>query len=139
MALSPFHLAIPVHNLEACRNFYTNTLQLEEGRSSDHWVDYNFFGHQLVIHFKDKTEADTHTNQVDGKAVPVPHFGVVLEWEAFQEFSKLLKSKNIAFIIEPYIRFKGQVGEQATMFFEDSSENALEFKAFKDMTQLFAK
>jgi len=137
--LSPFHLAIPVHNLEACRDFYTNTLNLEEGRHSDHWVDYNFFGHQLVIHYKPKTEDNTHTNAVDGKAVPVPHFGVVLPWETFQEFSELLKSKGITFIIEPYIRFKGLPGEQATLFFKDPSGNALEFKAFKDMTQLFAK
>jgi extradiol dioxygenase family protein len=139
MELSPFHLAIPVHNLKACRNFYTNTLDLEEGRSSDHWVDYNFFGHQLVIHYKPKTEDHTHTNGVDGKAVPVPHFGVVLNWTIFHEFTKLLKSKGIEFIIEPYIRFEGQVGEQATMFFKDPSGNALEFKAFKDMGQLFAK
>ena len=139
MKLSPFHLAIPVHNLNECRNFYTNILKLEEGRSSDLWVDYNFFGHQLVIHFKTKAEDDTHTNSVDGKAVPVPHFGVVLLWEAFNEFSELLKSKGIQFIIEPYIRFEGQVGEQATMFFKDPSGNALEFKAFKDMSQLFAK
>ncbi len=139
MQLSPFHLAIPVHNLNECRNFYTNTLNLEEGRNSDHWVDYNFFGHQLVIHYKPKAEDDTHTNSVDGKAVPVPHFGVVLPWEAFHEFAELLKSKDIQFIIEPYIRFEGQVGEQATMFFKDPSDNALEFKAFKDMSQLFAK
>ena len=139
MKLSPFHLAIPVHNLNECRNFYTNILKLEEGRSSDLWVDYNFFGHQLVIHFKTKAEDDTHTNSVDGKAVPVPHFGVVLLWEAFNEFSELLKSKGVQFIIEPYIRFEGQVGKQATMFFKDPSGNALEFKAFKDMSQLFAK
>ncbi|WP_218845022.1 VOC family protein [Winogradskyella pacifica] len=139
MALAPFHLAIPVHNLELCRNFYTNVLQLEEGRSSDHWVDYNFFGHQLVIHFKAKQTEEDVTNEVDGKAVPVPHFGVVLEWEAFKEFAELLKSKDITFIIEPYIRFEGLVGEQATMFFKDPSGNALEFKAFKDMSQLFAK
>lgn len=137
--LSPFHLAIPVDNLAECRDFYTNILNLEEGRSSDHWVDYNFFGHQLVIHYKEKTETDTHTNAVDGKAVPVPHFGVVLPWDTFQEFAKLLKTKGIAFIIEPYIRFEGQVGEQATMFFKDPSDNALEFKAFKDISQLFAK
>jgi extradiol dioxygenase family protein len=139
MSLTPFHLAIPVHNLEECREFYTNTLNLEEGRSSDHWVDYNFFGHQLVIHYKPKSEEDTHTNAVDGKAVPVPHFGVVLEWQNFSEFATLLKSKNINFIIEPYIRFEGEVGEQATMFFKDPAGNALEFKAFKDMGQLFAK
>lgn len=139
MVLSPFHLAIPVHNLAACRNFYTNTLNLEEGRSSDQWVDYNFFGHQLVIHYKPKVEDDTHTNSVDGKDVPVPHFGVVLSWEAFEDFAELLKSKGIIFIIEPYIRFERQVGEQATMFFNDPSGNALEFKAFKDKNQLFAK
>jgi extradiol dioxygenase family protein len=139
MELTPFHLAIPVHNLSECRTFYTNTLNLEEGRSSDHWVDYNFFGHQLVIHYKPKSEDDTHTNPVDGKDVPVPHFGVVLPWDDFNEFAELLKSKRIQFIIEPYIRFEGQVGEQATMFFKDPSGNALEFKAFKDMSQLFAK
>ena len=139
MELTPFHLAIPVHNLSECRNFYTNTLNLEEGRSSDHWVDYNFFGHQLVIHYKQKSIEDTKTNLVDGKDVPVPHFGVVLPWEAFNEFSKLLKSKGIKFIIEPYIRFEGQIGEQATMFFKDPAGNALEFKAFKDKNQLFAK
>ena len=137
--ISPFHLAIPVHNLVACRNFYTHTLNFEEGRSSDHWVDYNFFGHQLVIHYKPKTEEGLHTNSVDGKDVPVPHFGVVLPWDTFHEFGNLLKSKGITFIIEPYIRFEGQVGEQATMFFKDPSGNALEFKAFKDMSQLFAK
>lgn len=137
--LSPFHLAIPVHNLEECRHFYSTILNFEEGRSSDHWVDYNFFGHQLVIHYKPKTKDDLHTNLVDGKDVPVPHFGVVLPWDTFQEFAALLKTKDIQFIIEPYIRFKGQVGEQATMFFKDPSGNALEFKAFKDMSQLFAK
>ncbi|MEY8848225.1 VOC family protein [Psychroserpens sp. XS_ASV72] len=137
--LSPFHLAIPVHDLEECRHFYTNILNFEEGRSSDHWVDYNIFGHQLVIHFKPKQNEDFHTNLVDGKDVPVPHFGVVLEWEIFKSFADLLRSKGITFIIEPYIRFKGQIGEQATMFFLDPSGNALEFKAFKDRSQLFAK
>lgn len=139
MQVSPFHLAIPVYNLKECRAFYTEVLNFEEGRSSDHWVDYNFFGHQLVIHYKPKTEEDTHTNPVDGKDVPIPHFGVVLPWNDFQDFAELLKSKGIAFIIEPYIRFEGLVGEQATMFFKDPSGNALEFKAFKDMNQLFAK
>lgn len=137
--LSPFHLAIPVDDLKACRVFYTNTLELEEGRSSDHWVDYNFFGHQLVIHFKSKTEEGFHTNPVDGKDVPVPHFGVVLGWDEFHNFANLIRSKGIEFIIEPYIRFEGLVGEQATMFFKDPSGNALEFKAFKDQSQLFAK
>lgn len=137
--LQPFHLAIPIHNLELCRDFYTNILNLEEGRSSDHWVDYNFFGHQLVIHLKDKEFTGAPTNSVDGKDVPVPHFGVILDWDTFHEFADHIKSKNIQFIIEPYIRFEGKVGEQATMFFKDPSENALEFKAFKDMSQLFAK
>jgi len=136
--LQPFHLAIPVDNLAKARNFYTSTLELKEGRSSDHWVDYNFFGHQLVIHYKE-TSDEVVTNPVDGKAVPVPHFGVVLDWENFHDFAKKLKEKNIEFIIEPYIRFEGQVGEQATMFFKDPCNNALEFKAFKDMSQLFAK
>ena len=106
MELSPFHLAIPVHNLTECRNFYTNILNFEEGRSSDHWVDYNFFGHQLVIHYKEKQTTEVATNLVDGKDVPVPHFGVVLPWEIFQQFAELLKSKDITFIIEPYIRFE---------------------------------
>lgn len=139
MQLTPFHLAIPVHNLELCRDFYTNTLNMQEGRSSAHWIDYNFFGHQLVIHFKEKGKEDTSTNSVDGKDVPIPHFGVVLPWDTFQGFSELLKSKGIKFSIEPYIRFEGLVGEQATMFFKDPSGNALEFKAFKDSSQLFAK
>ena len=138
--VSPFHLAIPVWNLEACRVFYRDTLGCEEGRSSDHWVDFNFFGHQLVIHFKPKeTDNDLHLNKVDGKQVPVPHFGVILPWEHFETFAENLKRQKIDFIIEPYTRFKGQVGEQATMFFYDPAGNALEFKAFKDTSQIFAK
>lgn len=137
--LSPFHIAIPVHNLEASRTFYREVLNCEEGRSSDHWVDFNFFGHQLVIHYKAKSKEDIVTNQVDGKTVPVPHYGIVLPWDTFHSFAKDLQQKEITFIIEPYIRFKGLVGEQATMFFKDPSGNALEFKAFKDKNQLFAK
>ena len=137
--ISPFHLAIPVWNLEECRIFYRDTLGCIEGRSSDHWVDFNFFGHQLVIHYKPKDNADLHTNPVDGENVPVPHFGVVLPWESFKTFAKELKEKQINFIIEPYIRFKGQIGEQATLFFLDPAGNALEFKAFKNQSQLFAK
>ncbi|MDB4108203.1 VOC family protein [Flavobacteriaceae bacterium] len=138
--VSPFHLAIPVWNLEACRVFYRDTLGCEEGRSSDHWVDFNFFGHQLVIHFKPKeTDNDLHVNKVDGKQVPVPHFGVILPWEHFETFAENLKRQKIDFIIEPYTRFKGQIGEQATMFFYDPAGNALEFKAFKDTSQIFAK
>lgn len=137
--ISPFHIAIPVHNLEECRTFYRDILNCDEGRSSDHWVDFNLFGHQLVIHYKPKTSEDTHTNSVDGKDVPVPHYGVVLPWKTFQDFAKNLSAKGVQFIIEPYIRFEGQVGEQATMFFKDPSGNALEFKSFKDINQLFAK
>ncbi len=137
--ITPFHIAIPVHNLEECRAFYRDVLNCSEGRSSDHWVDFNLFGHQLVIHYKPRAEEDLHTNPVDGKNVPVPHYGVVLPWDTFQEFSSELRKKKVEFIIEPYIRFEGQVGEQATMFFLDPAGNALEFKAFKDMGQLFAK
>jgi extradiol dioxygenase family protein len=120
-SISPFHLAIPVYNLNECRIFYRNILGCEEGRSSDHWVDFNFFGHQLVIHYKPKSDEDSHTNPVDGKNVPVSHFGVVLSWNNFHTFAEQLKAKNIQFIIEPYIRFEGLVGEQATMFFNDPS------------------
>ena len=137
--ISPFHIAIPVHNLDECRKFYREILNCEEGRSSDHWVDFNLFGHQLVIHYKPRTTEDLHTNLVDGKNVPVPHYGVVLPWETFSTFSESLKSKGVNFIIEPYIRFEGEVGEQATMFFLDPAGNALEFKAFKNIDQLFAK
>ena len=139
MNIQPFHVAIPVHNLEECRTFYNDVLGCEEGRSSDLWVDFNLFGHQVVIHYKPKSEGELHTNPVDGKNVPVPHYGVVLEWNTFHEFAEKLKAKNINFVIEPYIRFEGQVGEQATMFFLDPASNALEFKAFKDIGQLFAK
>lgn len=137
--ISPFHIAIPVHNLEECRTFYREILGCEEGRSSDHWVDFNLFGHQLVIHYKPKSEEALHTNAVDGKNVPVPHYGVVLPWETFESFSGQLQEKGIQFIIEPYIRFKGEAGEQATLFFLDPAGNALEFKAFRNIDQLFAK
>lgn len=137
--LAPFHLAVPVNNLEECRSFYRDILGFTEGRSDHHWVDFNFFGHQLVIHYKPKSEEVLHTNPVDGKDVPVPHFGVVLAWDEFEPFANRLKEAAIDFVIEPYIRFKGEVGEQATMFFLDPSGNALEFKAFKDSSRLFAK
>lgn len=136
--LQPFHLAIPVNNLAKCRKFYGETLGCAEGRSSDHWVDFNFFGHQLVIHFSED-KAQNHHNPVDGHQVPVPHFGVVLEWEQWHHFADRLKAKEIEFAIEPYLRFEGQPGEQATMFFYDPSGNALEFKAFKNPKSLFEK
>ncbi len=135
--LAPFHLAIPVKELLETRQFYTKTLGFKEGRSSDHWVDLDFFGHQLVLHLAPHA-GERENNPVDGKAVPVPHFGVVLDWEQWHQFRDRLIAVAIDFVIEPHIRFKGQVGEQATMFFLDPSENALEFKAFKDRSQLFA-
>ncbi len=138
--LSPFHLAIPVKNLEKARRFYGEILQLKEGRSSNHWTDYNFFGHQLVIHqTEETTKKPAAKSRVDDKEVPIPHFGIVLDWEDFFTFYEAIKDKKITFEIEPYIRFKGEAGEQATMFFYDPSKNALEFKAFKNPKQLFAK
>ncbi|WP_114492550.1 VOC family protein [Candidatus Ulvibacter alkanivorans] len=136
----PFHLAIPVHDLEKCRDFYRDIIGCSEGRSSDHWVDFDLFGHQLVIHLSENgaTSAKADANPVDGKQVPIPHFGVVLDMDTFTKFSEKLKKQNVTFIIEPYIRFKGLPGEQATMFFKDPSGNALEFKAFADRNQLFA-
>lgn len=141
MSLSPFHLAIPVYDLAAARNFYGQLFGLEEVRSSYQWVDFNFYGHQLVIHEHPKTASqdNAHSNAVDGHDVPVPHFGVVLRWAEWEALAERLKSLGTEFVIEPYIRFKGQVGEQATMFLFDPCGNALEFKAFKDMSQLFAK
>ncbi|MDG1529490.1 MAG: VOC family protein [Polaribacter sp.] len=140
MQVQPFHLAIPVKNLELCRTFYRDILQCKEGRSSESWVDFNFFGHQLVIHQKDGMyNEEPVTNPVDGHDVPVPHFGVVLTWDDWQNLSKKLTAANTQFVITPTIRFQGKVGEQATMFFTDPENNALEFKAFKDMSQLFAK
>jgi hypothetical protein len=136
--LSPFHLAIPVHNLETSRRFYRDLLGCKEGRSSDHWIDFDFFGHQLVIHVKDVI-SEVVSNPVDGKEVPIPHFGVVLDMISFDKLAKKLTQKNVSFIIAPYIRFEGEIGEQATMFFKDPSGNALEFKAFKNMDQLFEK
>lgn len=134
--VQPFHLAIPVKELKETRHFYNETLGFEEGRSSDHWVDLNFFGHQLVLHISPNAGANDY-NPVDGKSVPVPHFGVVLEWEQWHDFKDRLLKAQIEFVIEPYIRFEGQVGEQATMFFLDPSGNALEFKAFRDAGELF--
>lgn len=139
MSVQPFHLAIPVKQLEPCRTFYRETLGCTEGRSSEHWVDFNFFGHQLVIHQKEEFVQNQISNPVDGHDVPVPHFGVVLEWQVWESLAEKLKGLPVNFIIEPTIRFKGKVGEQATMFFNDPEGNALEFKAFKDLSQLFAK
>ena len=136
--LRPFHLAVPVKVLEEARAFYRDTMGFEEGRSSEKWVDFNFYGHQFVIHEVESESSENH-NPVDGHSVPVPHFGVVLKWEDWEMLRDRLLDGKMQFVIEPYIRFKGEVGEQATMFFNDPSGNALEFKAFKNDSQLFAK
>lgn len=139
----PFHLAFPVHDLAAAREFYGGLLECPEGRSSQQWIDYDLYGHQIVAHLDPKrTPGDSdsdHHNAVDGHDVPVPHFGVVLPWDQWQTLAKKLTDAKMQFVIEPYVRFEGQVGEQATMFFRDPSGNALEFKAFRDESQLFAK
>lgn len=135
-----FHLAIPVKEITTTRAFYRDTFGCEEGRSSETWVDFNFFGHQLVIHkVPPSVNATVSTNPVDGHNVPVPHFGLILDWEDWQSLALRLKEKNVQFVIKPYIRFEGKVGEQATMFFYDPSGNAIEIKAFRDQTQIFAK
>ncbi|WP_255462515.1 VOC family protein [Granulicella sp. WH15] len=141
MSLTPFHIAFPVNDLAAARSFYGDVLGCPEGRSSDEWIDFDLFGHQIVAHYKAPVAApeETHHNAVDGHAVPVPHFGVVLTMEKWEALAERLKAAGTSFVIEPYVRFKGEVGEQATMFFLDPAGNALEFKAFKDMSSLFAK
>jgi uncharacterized protein len=138
-ALAPFHLAFPVHDLALARQFYGDLLGCPEGRSSDEWIDFNLFGHQIVAHRVPNSAAQRPTNAVDGHAVPVPHFGVVLPMAQWQALADRLSAAGTRFIIEPYIRFKGEVGEQATLFFLDPSGNALEFKAFADLNALFAK
>jgi hypothetical protein len=137
--MQPFHLAIPVHDLAAARAFYGEVLGCAEGRSSGEWVDFDFFGHQLVTHLDPRKSSSQHHNKVDGHDVPVPHFGVVLEWNAWHLLAERMRAAGTRFEIEPGIRFAGQVGEQATMFFYDPSDNALEFKAFKDPDRLFAR
>ncbi|QCK13863.1 VOC family protein [Mangrovivirga cuniculi] len=138
--LTPFHLAIPVDDIKKNRKFYKEVIGCSEGRSDKNWVDFDFYGHQLVIHYKPGTgDSSLHTNPVDGHDVPVPHFGVVLEWNDWHTLSERLQKEGINFEIEPHIRFQGQPGEQATMFFYDPAGNALEFKSFKDPKNLFAK
>ena len=140
MALSPFHLAIAVHDLDAARAFYGGLIGCTEGRSAERWVDFDLYGHQLVARLADAAELKPRaTNPVDGHDVPVPHFGVVLDWAAWQALAARLRAAEQPFVIEPGIRFAGQVGEQATFFLYDPSGNALEFKAFRDPTQLFAR
>ncbi len=138
MSLRPFHLAFPVRDLAEARAFYGGVLGCPEGRSSPSWVDFDFFGHQVVAHLS-RGPAVTAANEVDGDNVPVRHFGVVLPWDEFPRMAARLRDRGVKFLIEPRIRFEGQPGEQATMFLLDPSGNALEFKAFKDLGRLFAK
>ena len=137
--LDPFHLAFPVHDLDQARAFYGGLLGCPEGRSADSWIDFDLLGHQIVAHLDPAMQPRPHYNPVDGHDVPVPHFGVVLDWERWQDLANRLAKAGVTFAIAPTIRFKGQVGEQATMFFFDPSGNALEFKAFRDRSLLFAR
>lgn len=137
--LSPFHLAVPVTDLDAARDFYCGLLGFETGRTASRWIDLNFYGHQVTLHLVDDDAADVARNPVDGDDVPARHFGVILERDDWQRLADRLTAEGVQFIIEPRIRFKGEVGEQATMFFLDPSGNALEFKSFSNKTQLFAR
>ncbi|MGO3130202.1 MAG: VOC family protein [Alcaligenes sp.] len=137
--LRPFHLAFPVHDLAVARQFYGQTLGCPEGRSSDQWIDFNFYGHQIVAHLAPSECGSNTTSAVDAHNVPVRHFGVVLDMPTWQTLADKLVAAGTKFVIEPYIRFKGEPGEQATMFFMDPSGNALEFKAFNSLDSLFAK
>ncbi len=137
--LSPFHLAFPVNDIAAARQFYGELLGCPEGRSADDWVDFNFYGHQIVAHLAPSEIAEAQRNAVDGHGVPVRHFGIVLPMPAWEAMAGRLAAAGTKFVIEPYVRFKGEPGEQATMFFLDPSGNALEIKAFADISKLFAK
>ncbi|WP_198971223.1 VOC family protein [Xylophilus sp. ASV27] len=138
-AMPPFHLAFPVHDLAAARAFYGELLGCPEGRSSPDWIDFNFYGHQIVAHLAPDECSHSQLSAVDGHGVPVRHFGVVLSMAAWEDVAARLKAVGTDFVIEPYIRFKGEVGEQATMFFRDPSGNAIEIKAFANMASLFDK
>ena len=137
MSVRPFHIAVPVHDLDAARGFYGGLLQCAEGRSSDSWVDFNLYGHQFVCHCSDAKLVPSATNTVEGHNVPVPHYGVVLDFDQWEALAERLRAAGANFIIEPTVRFYGEPGEQATLFVLDPSGNALEFKAFRDDEQLF--
>lgn len=137
--LRPFHLAFPVDDLAAARHFYGEIMGCSEGRSSDHWIDFNFYGHQIVTHLVEHKSAPVAHGQVDKKAVPIPHFGVILKPADWDELAMRFRDAGTPFVIEPYTRFKGETGEQSTMFLLDPAGNALEFKAFGDDTQIFAQ
>lgn len=135
--IRPFHIAFPVKELNATRRFFEDLLQCKVGRSSDNWIDFDLYGHQITAHLTEHPIHEPPANEVDGKPVPIKHFGVILEWEQWHELAERLKTAHTEFIIEPYIRFKGEPGEQATMFFLDPSGNALEFKSFKSDDAIF--
>jgi uncharacterized protein len=139
MSLPPFHLAFPVHDLEAARGFYGSLLGCPEGRSAAEWIDFDFFGHQIVAHLDPDMAPRAHHNPVDGHDVPVPHFGAVLAMDAWSALADRLREAGTRFVIEPTVRFRGQPGEQATMFFLDPSGNAIELKAMRDPDSLFRK
>lgn len=138
-AISPFHLAFPVDDLEAARGFYIGLLGCGEGRSSDSWVDFDFHGHQIVAHLAPEEVGSSKTSQVDGHGVPCRHFGLVMDMDQWHQTAERLTAAGVQFVIEPYVRFAGEPGEQATMFFNDPAGNAVELKAFRDMGQLFAR
>jgi hypothetical protein len=137
--IRPFHLAFPVDDLEAARGFYKGLLGCGEGRSSPEWVDFDFYGHQIVAHLAPEEIGGSKTNAVDGHGVPCRHFGLVMDMDDWNATAARLKQAGVTFVIEPYVRFKGEPGEQATMFFNDPAGNAVELKSFKNMDQLFAK
>tara|TARA_Y100000815_G_C13220098_1_gene453959 strand:+ start:87 stop:509 length:423 start_codon:yes stop_codon:yes gene_type:complete len=138
-AIRPFHLAIPVHDLEVAREFYGDILGCSTGRESENWIDFNFFGHQLVTHLDKNMNISDSTNTVDGNRVPVPHFGIILKKKDWDTLAKKLSAANVDFIVEPRTRFKDNTGEQSTMFIKDPSGNALEFKSFQDDGHIFTR
>jgi len=138
MKAAVFHIAAPIKDKEATREFYGGLLGCPQGREAERWIDFDFFGHQVSFHLADISQSNEPTNSVDGKQVPVRHFGAVLGWDDWHSLADTLRKAGTEFVIEPYIRFKGEIGEQATMFFLDPSGNALEFKSFKDESQIFA-
>jgi len=137
--IQPFHLAFPVTGMDETLHFYRDVLGCETGRSSDHWIDFNFGGHQLVAHLSPDEAGKSSSNEVDGHEVPAKHFGIILSWADWEALAERLQAEGVEFVIEPYVRFEGEPGEQATMFFLDPSGNALEFKAFRNEEQIFAK
>jgi len=137
-AVRPFHLAFPVNDLASTRAFYQEALQCKVGRTSEKWIDFDLFGHQITAHLSPDDTTKPTQNDVDGKQVPVRHWGVILEWDQWNALAERMKERKTDFVIEPYVRFEGEQGEQATMFFLDPSGNALEFKSFKEDASIFA-